>query len=112
VDIRLDVQGLEYAQSALRETLPDGRIYNMDHQRCIMRTGAFLSELLARRVGARWVDLESSDPGLWAMRVASRTRPGDATRIWPIGRVLRFVVHSHKERDLVSYFLELQGRSL
>jgi hypothetical protein len=111
VNIRLDVQGLECAQSALREALPDGRIYKMEHQRSIMRTGAFLSELLARRVGARWVDLESSDPGLWAMRVASRSRPGEATRIWPIGRVLRFIVHSHKERDLVSYYLELEARS-
>jgi hypothetical protein len=110
-DIRLDVPGLEYAQSVLRETMPDGRVYNMEHQRSIMRTGAFLSELLARKVGARWIDLESSDPGLWAMRVASRARPGDATRIWPIGRVLRFVVHTHKERDLVSYYLELEARS-
>ena len=110
-DIRLDVTGLEYAQAVLRETMPDGRVYNLDHQRSIMRTGAFLSELLARKVGARWIDLESSDPGLWAMRVASRSRPGDATRIWPIGRVLRFVVHTHRERDLVSYYLELEARS-
>ncbi len=78
---------------------------------CDHANGGVSGELLARHLGARWIDLESSDPGLWAMRVASRSRQGEATRVWPIGRVLRFVVHSHKERDLVSYYLELQARS-
>jgi hypothetical protein len=111
VEIRADVQGLELSQRYLREEIPDGRISNSDHQRSIMRTGAFLSELLARSVAATWIDLESADPGLWAMRVARHSRPGEATRIWPIGRVLRFIVHSHKERDLVSYYLELEARA-
>jgi hypothetical protein len=32
-------------------------------------------------------------------------------RVWPFGRVMRFVAMGHKERDLVSYFLELDSRA-
>jgi hypothetical protein len=32
-------------------------------------------------------------------------------RVWPFGRVLRFVVMGHKERDLVSYYLDLEARA-
>jgi hypothetical protein len=31
--------------------------------------------------------------------------------VWPIGRVVRYVTMQHRERDLVSYFLELQARA-
>jgi hypothetical protein len=37
-----------------------------------------------------------------------RVPPG--TRTNPIGRVYRFVALGHRERDLVSYFIELEGR--
>ena len=46
-----------------------------------------------------------SELGYWAMIV-----PPD-TRVWPFGRVARLVEMGHKERDLVSYFFELQGRA-
>jgi hypothetical protein len=113
-DLRCDVEGLERAQRYLREALADGRVRNPEEEREVMRHGAFVSELLARRLGARWVDLESDDPGHWAMLVPSRTRtePTDqVVWIWPFARVLRFVAMAHKERDLVSYYLELEGRS-
>jgi hypothetical protein len=82
-----------------------------------MRNGAFLSELLARRLGAFWVDLESSDSARWAMLIpasearagASMQYPPEPTRVWPFARVLRFVAMGHKERDLVSYYLELEA---
>ncbi len=45
------------------------------------------------------------------MLVPSRSRPQEVVRVWPFGRVLRFVVMGHRERDLVSYYLELEGRS-
>ena len=67
--------------------------------------GAFLSEILARRLGAEWTDLAISEMGYWAMNVP----PG--TRVWPLGRVIRYVTMQHRERDLVSYFLELQARA-
>jgi hypothetical protein len=34
-----------------------------------------------------------------------------STRVWPFGRILRLIAMQHNERDLVSYFLELQGRA-
>jgi len=79
-----------------------------------MRGAALTSELLARRLGAHWVDLESPDPGAWAMLVPCRSsQPGAAQvlRVWPMGRVLRFVAMGHKERDLVSYYLDLEARA-
>jgi hypothetical protein len=111
VELRTDLDGLELAQRFLRETLVDGRVRAPDEQREVMRQGGFLAELLARRLGARWVDLESPEPGRWAMLVPSRSRPDEVARVWPFARVLRFVAMGHKERDLVSYYLELEARS-
>jgi hypothetical protein len=34
-----------------------------------------------------------------------------ATRTWPFGRVVRFVSMGHREKDLVSYYLELAARA-
>jgi len=34
-----------------------------------------------------------------------------ATRTWPIGRVYRFVALGHTERDLVSYYLDIEARA-
>jgi hypothetical protein len=109
--LRSDVDGLEAAQRYLREVLPDGRVRSADEERDIMRNGAFLSELLARRLGARWADLADEDPGSWSMLIPSRSRSGDAVRVWPFARVLRFIQLGHKERDLVSYYLELEARA-
>ena len=50
------------------------------------------------------MDIDAPDLGHWSMVV-----PPD-TRVWPFGRVLRLVQMGHKERDLVSYFFELQSR--
>jgi hypothetical protein len=111
VDIRDDLDGLETAQRYLRETFVDGRVRTPDEEREIMRHGAFLSELVARRLGGAWVEVQSRDAGTWAMLVPSRSRPQEVVRVWPFGRVLRFVVMGHRERDLVSYYLELEGRS-
>ena len=117
VEVMTDLEGLELAQRYLRERLPDGRTKTRDDERELMRNGAFLSELLARRLGAVWVDLESSDSARWAMLIpAAPAREGGAmayppepTRVWPFARVLRFVTMGHKERDLVSYYLELEA---
>ncbi|HEY3815630.1 MAG TPA: hypothetical protein VGL81_00585 [Polyangiaceae bacterium] len=110
-DVRSDVDGLELAQRFLREELIDGRVRTPEEHRHVMRQGGFLSELLARRLGARWVDLEAIEPGRWAMLVPSRSRADEVSRVWPFARVLRFVAMGHKERDLVSYYLELEGRA-
>jgi len=111
VEVRSDVDGLETAQRYLREEFVDGRVRTAEELREVMRQGGFLGELLARRLGARWVDLESPEPGRWAMLVPSRSRTDEVARVWPFARVLRFVAMGHKERDLVSYYLELEGRA-
>jgi hypothetical protein len=111
VELRSDVDGLELAQRYLREALVDGRVRTADEEREVLRQGAFLSELLARHLAGRWVDLESEEPGRWAMLIPSRTRPEEVARVWPFARVLRFVAMGHRERDLVAYYLELQARS-
>ncbi|HEY8077426.1 MAG TPA: hypothetical protein VIF62_25045, partial [Labilithrix sp.] len=64
-----------------------------------------VAEILARRLDAQWVDITPKELGHWAMIV-----PPD-TRVWPFGRVARLVQQGHKERDLVSYFFELQSRA-
>ena len=116
VEVSTDLEGLEIAQRYLRERLTDGRVRTRDDERELMRNGAFLSELLARRLGAFWVDLDSTDSARWAMLIpagdasgaAAVDYPPEPTRVWPFARVLRFVAMGHKERDLVSYYLELE----
>jgi hypothetical protein len=111
VELRCDVDGLELAQRHLREAMTDGRIRSAEDEREVMRNGAFVAELLARRLGARWVDLGSPEPGAWAMLVACRSRSTEVVRVWPIGRVMRFLAMGHRERDLVSYYLDLEART-
>jgi hypothetical protein len=107
-----DTDGLEITQRYLREKLPEGRVRNREDERELLRHGAFLSELLARRLGAHWVDLDSNDSARWAMIIPGASgAEREPTRVWPFARTLRFVGMGHKERDLVSYYLELEGRS-
>jgi hypothetical protein len=70
----------------------------------LRRHGALLSEIMARALGAAWVDVAPTEPGYWAMLIPP------STRTWPIGRVYRFVALGHRERDLLSYYLELESR--
>jgi hypothetical protein len=105
IDLRADVSGIETMQSVLLETFPTRVVRNADEAYEIRRHGALLSEILARRLDAEWLDISPNDLGYWAMIV-----PPD-TRVWPFGRVARLVTMGHKERDLVAYFLELKSRA-
>ena len=69
----------------------------------LRRHGALLSEIIARALDGDWADIAPSEPGYWAMIVPP------ATRTWPIGRVYRFVALGNSERDLVSYYLDLEA---
>ncbi len=105
VELRTDVRSIEILQRSLAEHFETGQLKTPEDEREVRLHGAFLSEILARRLGAEWTDLGVSEIGYWAMNVP----PG--TRVWPIGRVVRYVTMQHRERDLVSYFLELQARA-
>ena len=104
VELRTDLRSVEVVQRYLSERFETGDLKTEDDVAEVRRHGAFLSELLARRLGAEWTDLAVSEMGYWGMNIP----PG--TTIWPVGRVIRFVTMRHRERDLVSYFLELQAR--
>jgi hypothetical protein len=118
VEVHTDLEGLELAQRFLREKLYDGRVRSREDERELMRNGAFLSELVARRLGAHWTDLEATDSTRWAMMIppvagahGDPLTPREPLHVWPFARVARFVAMGHKERDLVSYYLELEARS-
>jgi hypothetical protein len=104
IELRADVSGIEAMQSVLLETFPDHTIRTAEDAYELRRHGALLSEILARRLDAEWLDISPNELGYWAMII-----PPD-TRVWPFGRVARLVEMGHKERDLVSYFFELQSR--
>jgi hypothetical protein len=105
IDLRADVSGVEAMGSVLLESFPDRIVKTPEEAYEIRRHGAFLSEILARRLGAEWLDITPNELGYWAMIVPPETR------VWPFGRVARLIAMGHKERDLVSYFLELQSRA-
>jgi hypothetical protein len=111
VELRCNIDGLELAQRYLRERIAGEQVQTAEEEREVMRNGAFLSELLARRLGGRWIDLEPTDPARWAMLVPSRTRPAEVCRTWPFARVLRFATLKHKERDLVSHYLQIEAHA-
>jgi hypothetical protein len=92
-------------QRVLLERYADRAVTTPEAAEDVRRHGAFLSEILARTFGAYWVDIGPDDIGYWAMIVPP------STRVWPFGRVLRLIAMQHNERDLVAYFLELQGRA-
>jgi hypothetical protein len=104
IELRADLSGIETMQAVLLETFPDHTIRTADDAYELRRHGALLSEILARRLDAEWLDISPGELGYWAMIV-----PPD-TRVWPFGRVARLVEMGHKERDLVSYYFELQSR--
>jgi hypothetical protein len=70
----------------------------------LRRHGALLSEIFARGLGGVWVDIGPSEPGYWAMLLQP------SLRVLPIGRVYRFVAMGHREKDLVSYYLDVEAR--
>ncbi len=104
IELRADVSGIEVMQAVLLETFPDHTIRTVEDAYELRRHGAFLSEILARRLDSEWLDISPNKLGYWAMIVPPETR------VWPFGRVARLVEMGHKERDLVSYYFELQSR--
>jgi len=105
IELRADVSGIEAMQAVLLEAFADHTIKSSDDAYELRRHGALLSEILARRLDAEWIDISPNELGYWSMIV-----PPD-TRVWPFGRVARLIEMGHKERDLVSYFLELSSRA-
>ncbi|MEV5613506.1 hypothetical protein [Streptomyces sp. NPDC052225] len=69
--------------------------------------GAYVGEVLARRAGAEWVDLDESQRAYFGQEVGVRMPDG---RVWsPLGKVVnRYEVGS--EESLQTFYLTLPGR--
>jgi hypothetical protein len=105
VTLRTDPQAIDALQRHLRRRFSD---FHGDAKRIeleLRKHGALLSEILARSLGARWIDLAGEELGHWAMTVP----PG--VRVWPFGRVFRFYQRGHRESDLVSFYFELEAHA-
>lgn len=103
--LRTDVPSLEHMQTQLLDRYHGRGIKTQSAAMDVQRHGAVLAEMLARCLGARWTDVAPSELGYWEMTVP----PG--LHVWPFARVLRLINMGAKERDLVSYFLELYARA-
>ncbi len=103
--LKTNVKGLEQAQMRLSERFPEGHTWVPTDIVDVEKYGAFLSEMLARNLGAGWVDIAPAEVGHWSMLVP----PG--IQVWPFGRVLRFVLMGGAERNLVGYYKELEKRA-
>ncbi len=105
VHLRTDAQAVEWMQRHLVMRWGETGLNGPEAMWDVRRHGALLSEILARTLGAEWVDVSPSEIGYWAMFVPPRTRT------WPFGRVYRFLTLGHREKDLVSYYLDLVSRA-
>jgi hypothetical protein len=103
--LRCDVLAVDAMQQHLTRRFSGAPIADPGVAWELRRHGAFLSEILARALGSDWVDVAPSEPGYWTMLIPP------STRSWPIGRVYRFVALGHRERDLVSYYLDHEARA-
>lgn len=103
VELKTDLVSIERIQARLGDRIPKGRIRTDEQWLDFRRHGAFLSEYLARRLGAEWTDIGASELGYWEMTVPL------TTRVWPFGRILRQLC-SPSDKDLVSMVQELELR--
>ena len=105
VELKADISGIEMMQAHLVEAFPERAVRTAEEAREVTRHGALFAEILVRYLDAQWVDVSHEEPGDWVMFVAPDVR------IWPFGRVARLIAKGHRERDLVSTFLELRVRA-
>jgi hypothetical protein len=67
----------------------------------LVRHGVLLGEILARVLGAEWLDLSGDQPASWQMIVPpSRV-------VSPVARVHQFLIERNRGEDLVEFFLGL-----
>ncbi len=103
--LRCNVMAVEAMQQHLANRFAGAPIADPVVAWELRRHGALLSEIIARALDGGWSDIAPTEPGYWAMLVPP------ATRTWPIGRVYRFVALGNSERDLVSYYLDIEARA-
>ena len=105
LELRLDNRVVSAMQRHLAERFRSRVVATPEEAREAELHGALLSELLARLLDAEWIDIAPTELGYWAMSIP--TRDGAGKRVWPFGRVLRFIA-SGGEDDLVAFFRKLR----
>jgi len=105
VTLKTDVESIDVMQRHMQRRFADAHADERLARKLeaeLARHGALLSEILARSLGAYWIDTSSAELGRWAMVVPPRTR------VWPIGRVYRFFQRGRLEGDLIAFYTELE----
>jgi hypothetical protein len=102
--LRCNVLAVDAMQQHLAHRFAGGSIADDNVAWELRRHGALLSEIFARALGGVWTDVGPSEPGYWAMILPP------SLRVLPIGRIYRFIALGHRERDLVSYYLDVESR--
>ncbi|MFI1045703.1 hypothetical protein [Streptomyces griseoruber] len=106
---------LDYSPASLRlvDFLADGlRKGGADRARAhdtLVGLGAYVGEVLVRRAGAVWVDLDEPQRGWFGQPVGVRMPDG---RVWnPLGKVVNRFETGAPEESLRTFYLTLHGRS-
>ncbi len=109
VELRLELRAIASIQRHLLHRFASRAVSTPEDAREAELHGALLSELLVRLLDAEWVDIGPTELGYWAMVVP--VRGGAGKRVWPFGRVLRFIASGSNgsgEDDLVAFFRRLR----
>lgn len=106
---------LDYSVASLRvvDFLVDGlRKGGADRDRVrepLLALGAYVGEVLVRRAGAAWVDLDEAQRAYFGQPVGVRMPDG---RVWnPLGKVLNRFEAGGPEESLQTFYLTLHGRA-
>jgi hypothetical protein len=106
---------LDYSERSLRvvDFLVDGlRKGGADRERAhdtLVGLGAYVGEVLVRRAGAVWVDLDDRQRAWFGQPVGVRMPDG---RVWnPLGKVVNRFEEGGPEESLQTFYLTLHGRT-
>ena len=104
LELRTDAASIERVQRNLSSVVqPQGRSDAKALAREVARHGLWLGEVLARMLGATWLELSGDRPGTWEVFAP----PGETFN--PILRVQRFLNDGTRGKDLVALFLDLDA---
>jgi hypothetical protein len=105
IELRLEPRAVAMMQRHLAQRFAGRQVSTAEEAREAELHGALLSELIARLLDAEWADISPTELGYWAMVLP--LRGGRAKRVWPFGRVLRYIAGGGEE-DLVAFFRKLR----
>ncbi len=105
LELRLGEEAVDLMERHLLARFPSHVLRDVEEAREAQLHGALLSEVVARTLAGEWVDVAPTEFGYWAMVVP--TADGRGKRVWPFGRVLRFIASGGAE-DLLGYYRKLR----